>query len=807
MRGIRPFAKACAALAVAAIVWGCSSANDSAPTLNTAGHHPAGWIVAGTGGDHPLAYLNNTTQCAVCHGSDLTGGISKVSCFSTSFAGIGCHPNGPLGHPTGFSSPDVHGAQAKAAVGGVNGFAFCQKCHGSDFSGGLANTSCFSCHGVNAPHSPKPWINTSRTHTNTDVSNAPVCAQCHTAGANLSPQFQASSYSTGTPGCFNNTLCHGAVGHQSGWRDPGLHGAAAKSQPGSSTGFAYCQICHGADFSGGVSGVSCFTASTATGTCHGVNAPHAPKPWRTYPSPTHTTTVDDAAGGNAAVCAICHTAGKNLSTPILASYSSGKPGCFNSTLCHGQMGHPAGWAEPSNHGAAAKANLTYCQQCHSDNPTGGPGSNPRFNVQLGRLTSGCETCHAPFAAHPRVLQIPAVFGTITTLTPIGTPWYLHCKVAPSGFDACNRCHGANLDGVGGVTGATGCTFCHRNRIPTTVMDCASCHGNPPSGTAYPDTAGVHASHGTLNVANVCNECHQGLGSITLDHFNRAKAHTTSLQAGAVVFGALASTGGLTPAYNATTQQCTNVYCHGNTLDKPATAILSPSWNAPFLTGVASNDCTKCHGYPPNISPHSGVTPTQCINCHPHVNASGTGFTDPTKHINGVIDASGAAHAFPYPGSVHLSAAGAAPFPSCLTSGTGCHTNAGASGANYPYPPATSVPPDCQGCHTKLPPGNSCGSCHGTASNGGRPNGTAFPDVAGQHSNNHGGFACSTCHGTAGTGQTTHGNSNFTLHNDANVVIQLPSSGNTMVYTRSGLGDGHGTCTGSCNGESHSARQW
>lgn len=683
--------KGMAVIAAALLFWGCTTANNDAVTVNASGQHVADWINM-----HRAAFLENQTPCYDCHGKDLRGGISKVSCFSAMFGGMTCHAQGPSGHPDG-------------------------------------------------------------------------------------------------------------------WRDPSMHGAAAKSQPGLYTGFSSCQICHGGDFTGGVAEVSCFTASTISGACHvrngvPVNAPHAPIPWLTYPSPTHTSTVDDASGLNAAVCAMCHTHGNNLRTPIITTYATGTPGCFNSTLCHGTVGHPPGWAQPSMHGAAAKANLTLCQQCHADNPTGGPGSNPRFNVQLGRLvngsTTGCEVCHAPLAAHPRVLQIPAVFGVITTITPIGTPWYLHCTVSPANFDACTHCHGANLDGAGAAAGATGCTFCHLNRVPTTVMDCASCHSQPPNGTSYPNTAGVHASHGALNVAVVCDACHTGLGSITLDHFNRAKARTGSLQAGAVVFGALASTGGLAPAYNATTQQCTNTYCHGNTLDKPATAILSPSWNAPFLTGVASSDCTKCHGYPPTtVAPHtSSMTPTQCIGCHPHVNASGTGFTDPTKHINGVIDAtSGAAHQFPYPGSIHLSAA-VSPFTTCL----GCHTDNKTT--NYPYPPAAGLPPDCQGCHVKAPPGNGCGSCHGSSSTNsltnGRPNGSAFPDVAGQHNRGEHNVACSTCHSTAGTGQTTHGNSNFILHNDANVIITLPSSGNTITYTRSGLGDGHGSCSGSCNGESH-----
>ncbi len=683
--------KGLALIALAAILWGCSSASSTAPVLDASGMHALNWLF-----DHRASFLNNPNTCTDCHGGDLRGGISKVSCFTPLFNGMACHANGPSGHPAG-------------------------------------------------------------------------------------------------------------------WRDPGLHGAAAKAQPGIESGFSSCQSCHGGDFRGGIAGVSCFTASRATGACHvragvSVNAPHSPLPWRTYPTPTHTDTVDDAAGLNAAACALCHTMGANLRTPILATYAAGQAGCFNSTLCHAVMSHPAGWAQPANHGAAAKSNLTYCQQCHADKPLGGPGSNPRFNVQLGRLVDGtnrgCEVCHAPLAAHPRVLQIPALFGAITTLNPIGTPWYLHCKVSPAGFDACNRCHGTNLDGVGAAAGATGCTFCHKSGLPNTLLNCTSCHGRPPSGTVYPNAALAHAAHTTLNVADICGECHYGLGSITLDHFLRARNNTTSLQAGAVLFGSFSQTGGLSPVFTATNLQCTNVYCHGATLAGGANK--SPRWNdTAYLTAAG---CGTCHGFPPPNAVHTGFTSsTVCKTCHPHVNAANTGFDDPTKHINGLIDVVvGAAHVFPYPGSVHLSAAGTAPFSGC----TACHTNGSTIGV---YPVAAGTPPDCRGCHTKASPGNSCGSCHGVASTSaltaGRPNGSAFPDISGRHSNPHSSFACSLCHGTNGTGNTSHGPSNRTAHGDANVIIQFTGEAAAMNFTRNVPGNGRGTCTGNCHGQTHSGFTW
>ncbi len=692
----RKFLKGFALTVLVVMAWGCSSANSNAPNLDAEGKHAANWLV-----EHRASFLRNQNPCAGCHGSDLKGGISRVSCFTPLFNGQSCHANGPSGHP-------------------------------------------------------------------------------------------------------------------SGWRDPALHADAAKSQPSAESGFASCQNCHGTDFSGGFSGVSCFTAGRATGACHVTNgvpvrAPHSPLPWRTYPAPTHTHTVDDAAGSNAAVCALCHTAGNNLRTPIITTFATGKSGCMNSTLCHGQMGHPLGWAEPVNHGSAAKSNLTSCQQCHADNPFGGPGSNPRFNVQLGRLVdtargnTGCEVCHAPRAAHPRVLQIPAAFGAITSLTPLNTPWYLHCKASPSGFDACNRCHGANLDGIGAVAGATACTFCHQSGLPTTLKNCTSCHNRPPSGTTYPNTAFAHPSHTTINVTDICSECHNGMGSVTLDHFLRARNHTTSVQTGAVLFSAFTRTGGVNPGYNEATRQCTNTYCHGATLVGGANK--SPRWNEAAYLAAAG--CGTCHGFPPANAAHTGFTPgTACRVCHPHVNATNTGFSEPLKHINGIIDvaAGAAAHAFPYTGAVHSTAAGAAPFSGCVTAV--CHTNGSVVGL---YPVAAGSPPDCRGCHTKAGPGNSCGSCHGIASSSaltaGRPNGTAFPNIAGRHASPHSSFACSLCHGANGTGNANHGPSNRTAHGDANVIVQFTGEAAAMAFTRNVPGNGRGTCSGNCHGQNHQGLNW
>lgn len=177
-------------LSTLVILTGCGSkANDQTAFDPITGQHPYGWIT-----QHGIEYLQNPETCKECHGLNLHGGISNVSCFTAQYNGLSCHANGP-GHPPGWDNPDVHGAIAKAQPSNTTGFNVCKVCHGEGFAGGIVNVSCFTCHNVNAPHPPSPWIN-GRTHTNTNPGNAPVCADCHRSAQ-------------GTPGCFNNTLCHG----------------------------------------------------------------------------------------------------------------------------------------------------------------------------------------------------------------------------------------------------------------------------------------------------------------------------------------------------------------------------------------------------------------------------------------------------------------------------------------------------------------------------------------------------------------------------------------------------------------------
>ncbi|MGZ8447785.1 MAG: hypothetical protein ACXWWM_08420, partial [Candidatus Deferrimicrobiaceae bacterium] len=216
-------------------------------------------------------------------------------------------------HPTGFVS--THPGPASPDGGA------CKECHGSDLRGGIVNVSCFSA---------------SR----------------------------------------NGVACHasGPAGHPSGWvaalGAPQPHGSAARA----ANGFVGCQACHGtgttppANFGGGTSTISCYPCHAPT-----ASSPHA-SAWRTGDTFVHTTTDPS----NAQVCAQCHVNGASspIPPPSPPAPAGTAPGCFNSTLCHGAGGHPAGWVAvppaPQPHGTDAKAASGFpgCQTCHGANFAG-----------------------------------------------------------------------------------------------------------------------------------------------------------------------------------------------------------------------------------------------------------------------------------------------------------------------------------------------------------------------------------------------------------------------------------------------------
>jgi predicted CxxxxCH...CXXCH cytochrome family protein len=554
-----------AALGAAA---GCSTAEPpggSGTNMNhvlPSGSSVAGWLATPSGGTHAstatLDYIatGGSSGCTECHGSDLSGGISRVSCFGNT---AGCHHGPVTGWVAAPPAAQQHGVSAKKAPGS-SGFASCQICHGADFRTPRGGFTCYSCHTL-TPHAPRPWRGLPYTHTDTDTANAPVCAQCHYPGSPNNPaNHPATPAPAGTaPGCFNSTLCHAEGGHAAGWvavpPAPQPHGTAAKA----ANGFPDCQTCHGANFSGSGAAVSCLN----TAGCHGalVSSPHPPKPWDNAANYTHTNTSTSGSPGNLSVCANCHRNGANLTTfppPSPPAPAGTAPGCFNSTLCHSA-------------GGAAPHPVPYDNASH-------------YAVTSTTFTGSCGACHD--------VSAPST------------------KVGPV------------------------CQTCHVAASPLTALNCTSCHASPPNGgagAAYANIAGAHTVHVALGSAGTpvtCNTCHNGLGSGTLNHYNRAKSRVSP---GDVFFNSsyLAESGtrsfdnvSTSPTY----LTCNAVSCHGGQA--------TPNWQTGAIN--VNTQCTICHilgttqynSY--NSGEHQrhvGDLGLSCTACHNTATLAGNHFTN------------------------------------------------------------------------------------------------------------------------------------------------------------------------------------
>jgi predicted CxxxxCH...CXXCH cytochrome family protein len=461
-------------------------------------------------------------------------------------------------HPANFIS--IHPGFAVADINQ------CMPCHGDDLTGGISNQSCFlsACH-----HDPEPnWV----------------------------------VFPSGPP--------QG-------------HGTSAKQAPGSS-GFVSCQICHADDFSGGGAGVSCFL-------CH--TPPH-PNSWRSFNVYKHT----DTDTGNAPVCAECHADGANspIPPPSPPAPAGTSPGCFNSTLCHGADTTPhvlgSTWTvpNPSFHGLTAKQDLSFCQTCH-----GTPGT---ILFDGGVAPTACSACHPAADAHPTTwFEAPQTgfppytpshrnAGSITTACAIchvvDGPGTGPNPAAPSCFSAsftnadnvAASCHASGpgqaphavpflnhtgvtdatfnhaVTGTSPVAAAPLCTTCHTGGSPLTLMNCTSCHAEPPDGPTatapYPNKSGAHGKHLGLDSVGTpvsCDTCHTGLGSGNQAHYDRAKAQ---LPPGDVAFEATYDAQSGPPSFDNAALTCTNVSCHGGQE--------TPDWQAGTLD--VNTQCTSCHAF-------------------------------------------------------------------------------------------------------------------------------------------------------------------------------------------------------------------
>jgi len=394
-----------------------------------------------------------------------------------------------------------------------------------------------------------------------------------------------------------------------------FHGAVLRNM---SWNMDNCAKCHGADFAGGTSGVSCLQCHqqgpTSCTTCHGQPPPTGahlvhvtgtigrpadctechvkPAKWN---DPGHLTTPDGKPKTRGTVTF------SDTSLAALAAPARSGPPAWDGASCSNIYCHGAGRGDakathttPAWTGGAAEAT---CGSCHGVPP---PSHDTKYasNAQ-------CSACHP---------------STSPTPTRLGTTTHVDGKTQ-----------------VGGV-------------VTPAVPSCTGCHGTPGQNAAPPRDASGNTSTTTLGVgahqAHVaathrlsapiaCDVCHLMPAAL------ESPGHIDTPLPAEVTFTGLARNDGAAPVWDRASASCSATYCHGGGASMAADAnarLRTPAWTL----GTSQAFCGSCHGLPPSTPAHAGkVFPADCIGCHANtVTATGTiivGSGGSSAHINGVID--------------------------------------------------------------------------------------------------------------------------------------------------------------------------
>ena len=114
----------------------CSTDKNPLPSVS----HPEGCTSESAENIHDDKVLETGyTSCKSCHGVDLKGGKTGKGCFD-------CHQTYP--HPdewAAFANANSHKAYLETDMNSVD---YCKGCHGDDLTGGKSGVSCFGCHEI-----------------------------------------------------------------------------------------------------------------------------------------------------------------------------------------------------------------------------------------------------------------------------------------------------------------------------------------------------------------------------------------------------------------------------------------------------------------------------------------------------------------------------------------------------------------------------------------------------------------------------------------------------------------------------------
>ena len=410
-----------------------------------------------------------------------------------------------------------------------------------------------------------------------------------------------------------------------------------------------------------------------------------------------------------------------------------------------------------------------CTDCHGAHVDAGDGSTP--NVWLVKRDMGGTRGSVQFTSTvDKNYQAADGKGVCQSChaVPTGSGFQFHLTQTNA---TCNDCHThGNSKGSFSVDAGKACNACHGYPPSANVLGAGGYAAGYQSVTSFVDesTSG-HTSHASSPYQKACANCHQG----------------NSHQSGTFqdVFiepaGTVAATGALTPAYNKSTQTCSNVYCHSNASPRGGNNVTqtTPGWkNGKGAIIGKPGECGFCHSAAGGTSPTWSLSHTKHINgyalnpnftcntCHAKT-ASGnsavfSNMTARSMHTNGVKDI--AFNSFVNGGSWDQSSA--------TCSSVYCHSNvqgpAGIGGATV-FTPAL----------TWNSAAMTCGSCHASMVKMAN-----ISTATGGHKRHvqMSGFDCSACHGTGYS--TTNGTIVVGTHVDGTITMAFTGTAATNGAT-------------------------
>ena len=692
------------------------------------------------------------------HGAHVTGkGISCVTCHRD-YNNKATHGNGLYGKNESDTIIDFGGTYNSKSVTssfddttGSCGSISCHKDTGANWY--MDTMNCTGCHAPGSTIDPMATNGSGAAgkHTVHVTTKGINCIVCHTGYTGL-PTHINENYSR----IEITSMTAGGT-----WPAAG-NSVAFTYSDGTNSNDASCSAisCHGGG-SGGT-GALWYSASSACATCHTAGAKTLDGTGSIDPTTgSHGKHVTDKGYD----CTYCHdnysgtvthvngVLNSPSGTPSMVTFNAANPagayvpggtpgtGTCSALLCHGGDGTPG----PNGAPVWGSATSLACADCHTAGSSIDPLTTGGTGVK-GKHTAHnleCQICHLNYKSKPE--HGNGTYGKAETLTIMyfdtaGTMGY----TGPFGPNVSTTYTDSNGD--------CGTISCHGNTggvnwYSAGTVGCMTCHS---SASLQPST-GKHALHFTdaspAKVAD-CDKCHNGYKS-NADHMKGG-----AMTVPPVAFGGNFNGAGVTAAWNGTSDECSNITCHGGT-------------STPVSWINASPGCVACHtgSFAPttgNHGKHVGqLGDDSCVKCH-------SSYQGQTTHLNGTGDDTTTAPTMISFDSLNGGGSYDGTTKTCTT--LYCHGN----GANNPTWGGTAL---------------SCNSCHGN------------PPLTGSHvihSVSPYSFTCVKCHNDgSGVGATHHD----IWKVDGVVTVSFDSQADQGPLTVAAFNSGTGSCANTyCHGD-------